>query len=108
MTVATGLDFERLGHLGAGELATISDEVDRQSWGMSEELLATIAELLHHILRVHLTVHSKKGTKIPAPLTIPRPKWDEEEPEEAEIIEEGVTIRMYRRALLGGGRPDGL
>lgn len=82
------------------------DEVHDQQWGHVEELLATTVELLHAIYR--LTWSSGSGKKYPGkPLTWPRP---EREPDEVveEVVEQHVTIHTWRRALMGGGRPDGL
>lgn len=46
-------------------------------WTSEQELLATACELLSTLLIVTIKANSKKGTKVPEPLHIPRP-WDEE------------------------------
>ncbi|MDF1596942.1 MAG: hypothetical protein P1T08_12760 [Acidimicrobiia bacterium] len=46
---------------------------DQPPWGYTEELLAVIAELVHENIRVLVKANSKKGTRLPDPLRLPRP-----------------------------------
>lgn len=42
-------------------------------WGITEELLAVLIELIDHSNRMYLSVNSKKGTPLPPAVRIPRP-----------------------------------
>lgn len=42
-------------------------------WGPTQELLATIAELVDAGNRLFFSANSKKGTRLPRPIRIPRP-----------------------------------
>ena len=44
-----------------------------QAWDAGIELQATTVEMLDALLRAYLQVHSKKGTRQPKPVEIPRP-----------------------------------
>lgn len=83
-------------------LQAINEELaeQQQRWGWIEELLATQTEILHELLRFNIGLYSKKGSKSLPRLNIPRPGREE-------VVVEKVTIHTYRRALLGGGNPDG-
>lgn len=61
-------------------------------WGMSEELLASVCELLDVNNRQFATAHSKKGTKLPPALRITRPYTKPKR---------NATAREIRR-LMGG------
>lgn len=48
-------------------------QAQRERWTTVEELLATIAEVLHALFSVTVQVNSKKGSRPVPPLHIPRP-----------------------------------
>lgn len=50
-------------------------------WTDEKELLATLCELIDFSNRMFLAANTKKGTKIPEPIKIPRPFKREEEEE---------------------------
>jgi hypothetical protein len=43
-------------------------------WRTTEELLATLIEVVDQGNRMFLAVHAKKGAEVPKPLKIPRPR----------------------------------
>lgn len=48
-------------------------------WTNADELLAVLAELAHAQILLTLRINTEKGTRLPEPLTIPRPYVDAEE-----------------------------
>lgn len=71
MAVLTQVSPTVLAELDEQMLATLA-EAQRERWTTVEELLATIAELLHGLYVVTVQANSKKAYR-PTPLTIPRP-----------------------------------
>lgn len=88
-------------------LRALFDEVEERRWGHVEELLATNVEILHALYRWMLAVYGEKRMPIPDQLRWPRPSDRRDESDDDEP-ERRVTRHTYRRALLGGGKPDGL
>lgn len=68
---------------------------DHHGWGSNEELLALNVELTHALLITTLKIHSKKGSRVPPPLHIPRPG-------EATHERRKPTRQDFRNLLLGG------
>jgi hypothetical protein len=50
---------------------------DAAPWDLTRQLLASLVELTHAGQLLFLQANSKKGTKIPKPLVIPRPGVEE-------------------------------
>jgi len=79
LSVAAGLDPASLLELDG----VLFDELELAAanrWGTLEELLATVAELVHLQWVTYLAAHSKRGRKLPTPLRITRPGADGEMP----------------------------
>jgi hypothetical protein len=47
-----------------------------EHWPMAQELAAQLLEVAHLHLLAFLKVNSKKGTRLPDPMTVPRPGRD--------------------------------
>jgi hypothetical protein len=45
-----------------------------EHWTVERELLAAILEVSHQTMLVLLAAHSKRGTKLPEPVRVPRPE----------------------------------
>lgn len=63
--------------LGLSPSSALAKEISPETsgWGTSEELLATVAELVDLGNRQFALANSKKGTKAPKPIKISRP-WE--------------------------------
>lgn len=57
----------------AGSLGRDLDPFLAAGWDSATELTAMVAELVDHSNRMYLMANSKKGTRLPPPLFIPRP-----------------------------------
>lgn len=87
-------------------LEAIHEEVEAARWGQLEELLALNTEILHSLYRLMFAANTKKGTRLPKPLRIPRPSVGPK-PDDDELEEPRVTRHSIRRLLMGGGKADG-
>lgn len=72
MSVLTGIAPQTLLALD-GEWFAALDEALEERWSHATELAAQQVELLHALLLTYLRQHSKRGTRLPAPLVVPRP-----------------------------------
>jgi hypothetical protein len=84
-------DDEVLDHL----VAIAERERTQALW--AAEVSAVTAELVHALWRVTVQVNSKKGTRPPAPLHLPRP-WRAEAP-----VRRVTVAELARRLGPGGG-----
>lgn len=71
---------------------------DRETklWTWDRELLATIAELIHTLIRQNLQIWGAKAHEVPEPLYIPRPGIDPAEPDKPEAISFKEFISILR------------
>jgi hypothetical protein len=80
MSVQTGIAPQQLLALDGDmfdALATAADE----RWPLELELQATTVELLHAQLLAFLRVYTKQGTKLPDPVSYPRPQAAQQDDE---------------------------
>lgn len=72
------MSARRLRHLIAGipheSALGVALDVYHPGWSNAEELLALLAELQHDHSRLFIVANSKKGTPVPKPLHINRPR----------------------------------
>lgn len=73
-------------------LEAIADALGEQ-WGKTQELLATIAEILHALFLLTLKVNSKPHAQMPKPLRIRRPN---------QPAEQVMSIGEFARQLAQG------
>lgn len=76
MSVETGIDPRTLLELDAETFDAIVRAVDRR-WTPERELLASLLEVEHSALLAYARVHSRKGARLPKPISVPRPGDDE-------------------------------
>lgn len=76
--------------LGLSPSGAFAKEISPETagWGTTEELLATIAELVDLGNRQVVMLNSKKGSKAPKPLNIKRPWEVKKEPKRAASADE--------------------
>lgn len=70
------------------------NERERERWGHTEELLATIAEMTYELWRLTVRVNSDKNARPPADWRYPRPGV---EPDKPRTVSMGDAARMLSR-----------
>lgn len=74
----------------------------RHHWSTTDELLATLIEVVDRGNRWYFAATAKKGTKVPDPIVIRRPHTNNRSSTDAEADKPKLTRAAMRAMLLGG------
>lgn len=95
MCVAVGIGPAEVFALDADTFDVLEDEAARaRRWSTELELLATQVELQSAALVAFLAANTKKGTKLPTPLRVPRPDADPVEADAKPRVGAAAFARM--------------
>jgi hypothetical protein len=97
MALSTGISPRELMALD-GEMFDALVRAQEEHWPMAHELAASLLEVAHLHLLAFLRVNSKKGARLPEPITWPRPGQDKDKP----AADPGDRISLTELASLPG------